>query len=69
MDREVANDESAASPESAVLTVREARRVLRLSHGAFYNGLANGSIPSIRIGRRYLIPRAALQALLDKACK
>ena len=50
-----------------VLNVAEARRELGLSRGLIYEAVRRGEIPSIRIGRRILIPRAALQRLLDKA--
>ncbi len=50
-----------------VHTVGEARKILRISHGAAYNGIRSGEIPSIRIGKRILIPAAALQRLLEEA--
>ena len=48
-----------------VLTVMEAAKLLRLSRGLAYEGVRLGQIPSIHTGRRILIPRAALQRLLD----
>ena len=51
----------------AVHTVTEARKILRISHGAAYAGIRNGDIPSIRIGKRILVPAGALQRLLDQA--
>ena len=48
-----------------MLTVMEAAKLLRLSRGLAYEGVRLGQIPSIHIGRRILIPRAALQRLLD----
>jgi excisionase family DNA binding protein len=50
-----------------VLSVKEARGQLGLSRGLMYEALRTGQIPSIRIGRRILIPRAALERLLDEA--
>ena len=50
-----------------VLSVKEAREQLGLSRGLMYEAIRNGQIPSIRIGRRILIPRAALERLLEKA--
>jgi len=52
---------------SLVLSVEEARELLGLSRGLTYEAVRSGHIPSIRIGRRILIPRAALQRLLDEA--
>jgi excisionase family DNA binding protein len=48
-----------------VLTVLEAAKLLGLSRGLAYEGVRLRQIPSIRIGRRILIPRAALLRLLD----
>ena len=48
-----------------VLTVEETRKLLRLSRGATYEAIRTGQIPSIRIGRRILIPCAALDRLLE----
>ena len=50
-----------------VLTVEKARQQLGLSRGLMYEAVRRGQIPSIRIGRRILIPRAGLQRLLDSA--
>ncbi len=52
--------------ERLVFTVEEARRQLGLSKGSMYEAVRSGQIPSIRVGRRILIPRAALQRLLEK---
>jgi excisionase family DNA binding protein len=51
--------------KSLVLTVLEAARLLRLSRGLAYEAVRLRQIPSIRIGRRILVPRAALMRLLD----
>ncbi len=50
---------------SAVLTVMEAAKLLRLSRGSAYEGIRSGQIPSIRIGRRLLVPRRALEKMLE----
>jgi len=49
-----------------VFTVNEARQKLGISRGLTYEAIRTGKIPSIRIGRRILIPKAALQRLLEK---
>lgn len=49
-----------------VLSVEEARQQLGLSRGLMYEALRSGQIPSIRIGRRILIPRVALERLLEE---
>jgi len=52
--------------EQLVYTVEEARKKLRLSRGLMYEAIHDGQIPSIRIGRRILVPCAALKRLLEK---
>ena len=46
--------------ENEVLTAKEASKVLKISLGQVYEGCARREIPSVRVGRRWLIPRAAL---------
>ena len=47
-----------------VYKVEEARKLLRISRGSMYDAIHSGQIPSIRVGRRILIPRIALERLL-----
>jgi excisionase family DNA binding protein len=42
-------------------------RILGLSRPSTYAAAKNGQIPTIRIGGRILVPRAALERLLDGA--
>lgn len=58
-------DQPDESVDVLVLTVLEASRLLRISRGAAYEAVRRGQIPSVRIGRRLLIPVQALQALLN----
>jgi len=51
--------------DGLVLTVAEACKLLKLSRGATYSGIRSRQIPSIRVGRRILIPLTALQKLLE----
>lgn len=51
--------------ERLVLTVEEAAQLLGISRGLAYEAVRQGQIPSIRLGRRVLVPRARLLALLD----
>jgi len=53
--------------ESLVLTAGETAKILRLSKTTVYDQIRQGSIPSIRIGKRILIPRAALMRKLEEA--
>jgi excisionase family DNA binding protein len=52
---------------SLVFSVGQAGELLGLSRGLMYEAVRSGQIPSIRIGRRILIPKAVLQRLLDEA--
>lgn len=47
-----------------VLTVEEAAALLRIGRSAAYVAVANGEIPSFRLGRRIRIPRDRLLELL-----
>ena len=47
-----------------VLTVDEAAAYLRISRGLAFAAVRDGTLPSLRIGRRILIPRRALDLLL-----
>jgi excisionase family DNA binding protein len=47
-----------------LLTVEEAARLMRVSRNGAYNAVAEGRVPSIRIGRTIRIPRDALAAAL-----
>ena len=57
----------ADTPGNEVLTVEEAASLLRISRGTAYEAVRTGAIPSCRLGRRILIPRAALLAHLRAA--
>ena len=48
----------------ATMTIPDAAELLGISRSAGYRGVARGEIPSIRIGRRLLVPTAKLYALL-----
>ncbi len=47
-----------------VMTVEEAAEALRISRTGAYEAVKRGEIPSIRIGRRVLVPRIALEKML-----
>jgi excisionase family DNA binding protein len=49
----------------SVLSVEEVRSQLGLSRSLMYDAVRSGQIPAIRIGRRILIPRTALEQLLN----
>ena len=55
----------ADNSERKTLTVEEAAKELGLGKNAAYEGVRTGQIPSVRIGRRILVPRVALDRLLN----
>ena len=46
------------------LSVEEAAKVLGIGRNLCYDRVKTGEIPVIKIGRRLLVPRAALEKLL-----
>lgn len=49
------------------LTVDQVSVLLGVSRVSAYEGVKSGEIPSIRVGRRILVPRAALERMLAEA--
>lgn len=47
-----------------VLTVVEFARLMRIGRNSAYEAIRRGDVGSVRIGRRVVIPRAAVLALL-----
>ncbi|HEY3090682.1 MAG TPA: helix-turn-helix domain-containing protein [Jatrophihabitantaceae bacterium] len=47
------------------VTVEEAGDALGVSRASAYEGVRKGEIPSIKIGRRIVVPTAALRRLLE----
>ena len=54
--------------ERLTVTVREAAKMIGVSHVSLFNAINRGEFTQvIRIGRRILIPRASLEKLLTNA--
>jgi excisionase family DNA binding protein len=53
--------------ERQTLTVQEAARVLGISRSSAYEAARRGELPTVRIGRRYVVPRVALERMLSQA--
>ena len=47
-----------------VLTVDEARRVLRIGRRQLYRAIARREVPALKVGRSIRIPRSGLEAWL-----
>ena len=50
--------------ESQTLTVEEAGKALGISRMTAYKLVRKGQLPSLRLGRRVVVPRVQLEALL-----
>lgn len=51
---------------AVTMTVDEAAVLLGISRGSAYEAVRQGQIPSIKLGRRVLVPRAKLAELLGE---
>lgn len=52
-------------PDALALSVAQTARALGISRNTAYECVRQGSIPSLRLGHRIVVPRRALEALLD----
>jgi excisionase family DNA binding protein len=59
--------ESTARQERLTFTIEEAAKALGIGRTLAYEAIKRGEIPTIRIGRRLLVPRSALDQLLGNA--
>ena len=57
------------STEKLTLNVTQAAQQLGLSRNSVYQGVLAGDIPSVRVGKRILIPVRALERMLESAGK
>ncbi|MDO8751299.1 MAG: helix-turn-helix domain-containing protein [Dehalococcoidia bacterium] len=53
--------------EPLVMSVKDAGKLLGLGRQGSYEAVHRGEIPVIHIGRRLLVPRAALMRMLEEA--
>lgn len=60
-------DETANADERLVWSVEEAGRLLGISRAHAYELVARGDLPHLRLGRRLVIPKHAISALLAAA--
>jgi excisionase family DNA binding protein len=58
---------SARWDERDTFGVAEAGEILGLSRQAAYDAAKSGDLPTIRVGRRLIVPRIALERLLTSA--
>lgn len=60
------NPETQNQNDSLVLTAKETSKLLRISKTTVYDLIRQGVIPSIRFGKKILVPRAALMRKLEE---
>lgn len=60
--------ESIGNPtdERKTITVEEAGRLLGISRATAYQAVKTGELPTIRIGRRLLVPRVQIDRMLGR---
>jgi excisionase family DNA binding protein len=58
-----------SNTEALTLSVDQTAKLLGLSRNGAYEAIARGEVPSIRIGRRLLVPRVALERMLSNAVR
>lgn len=51
--------------EALTVSIPEAAKMLGISRNLAYAGAARGEIPTVKVGHRVLVPRAALDRLLN----
>ena len=56
-----------SNPEKSTISPDELAVELGIGRVLVYRKLADGSIPSIRLGKRFIIPRATISAWLQSA--
>jgi excisionase family DNA binding protein len=57
-------DDGMTASERLVWSVEEAGRLLGISRAYAYELVARGELPHVRLGRRVVVPKHAIQALL-----
>ena len=51
----------------ATYTVTEVANLLRIGRNSAYEAIKRGDLPALRVGKRLLVPRVALEKLLAEA--
>jgi excisionase family DNA binding protein len=64
MDNSQEVSSKSSYPDRETVTVEEAAKILGIGRSCAYEAVHRGEIPSLRVGRRFLIPKAQLKRLL-----
>ncbi len=57
----------APSPDALTISVERAGELLGISRATAYQAVTEGRIPSIRFGRKVVVPRAAIDRIVAQA--
>lgn len=57
----------AIAPERQTYSVPEVGKILGIGRSCAYEGVRTGRIPSIKIGRRVVVPRAVIRRMMGEA--
>jgi excisionase family DNA binding protein len=57
-------DHPSHDAQRLTVSVEEAARILGISRGAAYARAGDGSLPTVRLGKRLLVPKRALDKML-----
>jgi excisionase family DNA binding protein len=60
----IVSDHNSSGPAPLTVSVEDAGKLLGISRGSAYAQAKSGGIPTIRLGKRLLVPKAALERLL-----
>ncbi len=55
------------SQSRVTYTVEEASKILGIGRNQAYDAAKSGELPTLRIGKRILVPRVALERMLNRA--
>ncbi len=61
MTKDSRTDAAVQEPGCSFLTAEDIRRELRISEKLAYKLLQDGTIPSVRVGRMYRVPRQSFE--------
>lgn len=66
---QLSGGEGMKQEQKLTMTVEEAAAALRISRGLAYEACRKGQIPTLRIGKRLLVSRLALDKLLESCTR
>jgi excisionase family DNA binding protein len=58
--------QTTAEDQPLTMTVEQAAKLLGVGRGTAYEAARRGELPTVKLGRRLLVPRAALMRMLGE---